>query len=495
MVATAHPALHEVGAKSSVSVGDATDFAPGIDTVFDLELAERCYVIEEIEGRIPKFIAGTYYLNGPALFSRAGMRYRHWLDGDGMVCAMCFCGEGVRFANRFVRTTKFAREEEAGRLLFRTFGTAFEGDILKHGIALESPANVSVYSFHGKLLAFGEQALPWELHPETLETIGPFNFSGSLSEISPFSAHPKFDPATGEMFNFGVFFSGKVPKLYFYSFDKYGKLRGRASHPLDYPCSMHDFAISANYAVFYISPLFLDIEKIVRGGQSLMESLTWQPELGSRLLVLDRHTGSQITSVPAGGKYCLHLINCFEQDGKLVVDVIELDRPVYDQYQPLPDLFTNVSEGGPARFIVDLENSDIVERRELEYRLAPDFPALDPECSGRSYRDFWMLGLSNTGRRGRKFFDQLVHARWDESRPADFFQTAPGHYLGGEPIFIAGRRSGEGAVICQQFDAGRSQSSFLIFDAFNVVAGPVAELRLKDAIPLGFHASFVSRAE
>jgi hypothetical protein len=37
-------------------------------------------------------------------------------------------------------------------------------------LALASPVNVSVYPVAGRLLAFGEQGLPWELDPVTLET-------------------------------------------------------------------------------------------------------------------------------------------------------------------------------------------------------------------------------------------------------------------------------------------------------------------------------------
>ena len=135
-----------------------------------------------------------------------------------MVCALRFERGRVCFTNRFVRSHKFVAEETAGRPIFRTFGTAFEADQIKRGIALESPVNVSVYPYGGRLLAFGEQGLPWELDPLTLETRGVFTFGDRLNDVSPFSAHPKFDPATGEMFNFGVSFSATQPRLNVYRF-------------------------------------------------------------------------------------------------------------------------------------------------------------------------------------------------------------------------------------------------------------------------------------
>src|SRR5260370_37207553 len=105
-----------------------------------------------------------------------------------------------------------------------------------------------------------------------------------------------------------------------------------------------------------------------------MESMTLQSERVSCLLMKVRCSGRQVACAPIGSKYCLHMINCFEREGELVVDVLELDRPVYDQYEPLPNLFSNVAWGRPVRLVVDTERSDVVARQESEYRSAPDFP-------------------------------------------------------------------------------------------------------------------------
>ncbi len=472
------------------------DHAPLIERAFSLEPAELAYEIEEIEGDVPKFIRGTYYLNGPARFSRADLNYRHWLDGDGMVCALRFQSGSVHFTNRFVRSSKYSTEEEEGRFVFRTFGTAFAADKLKRRIALESPVNVSVYPYGSMLLAFGEQGLPWALDPLTLETRGEFNFGGRLNDVTPFSAHPKFDSATGEMFNFGVAFSATEPCLNIYRFDNQANLLYRRRIRLDYACSVHDFALSQRYAVFYLSPYVLDMGTMVSEGRTLMDALSWEPERGSRLLVVERVTGEAVASIPIGERYCLHLINCFEEGRRLTVDVVELDRPIYDQYQPLPELFTDVCAGRPVRLVVDLQKRDLAERGEIDYCLAPDFPAIDAQRATQPYNDCWMLGLSATGKPGRKFFDQLVHADWESAKARDMYHAAPLNYLGGEPIFIGDSgNQANGVVICQIFDAEHSRSAFAIFDAFNVARGPVATLRLKAPIPLLFHASFVKENE
>ena len=465
------------------------DYAPLIERGFSFTPNERSYDVENIEGEIPDFIRGTYYMNGPARFSRGGFRYNHWLDGDGMVCALRFQDGRVRFTSRFVQSVKHTAEEEVGRPLFRAFGTRFESDRLKRGVMLESPINVSVYPYAGTLLAFGEQGLPLELDPVTLETRGEFNFRGALNDISPFAAHPKIDRATGEMFNFGVAFAAREPYLNFYRFDRSATLVFRKRLPLEYPCSIHDFGLSQNHAVFYLSPYLLDMQSFISEGRTLLDSLRWEPERGSRLFIVSRETGNKVAELQIGSRHCLHFINCFEENGRLNVDVLELELPIYDQYQQVPDLFTEVCEGWPTRFVLDLESYELVETAAVHYRLAPDFPAIDPSLTTRAYDHFWMLGISATGNRGRKFFDQLVHVKWPGKCACDVYHVPAGNYLGSEPIFIGNPRGG-GAVICHVFDAENNASSFVLFDAMRVEQGPLALLHLKEPIHLGFHASF-----
>jgi carotenoid cleavage dioxygenase-like enzyme len=161
----------------------------------------------------------------------------------------------------------------------------------------------------------------------------------------------------------------------------------------------------------------------------------------------------------------------------------------------VPDLFSDVCEGRPVRFVVDAKRSELLHARAINYWQAPDFPAVNPRRATQPYSDFWMLGISATGLPGRKFFDQLVHADWSKviarAKPLHIYQAPPKQYLGGEPIFI-GDPDDEtvGAVICQIFDAERVSSALAVFDAFDVARGPVATLRLREPIHLGFHASF-----
>ena len=467
-----------------------TDLAPLVERAFQVPPSEQSGPVP-IQGAIPAYLRGTCLWNGPGRHQRNDFRYRHLLDGDGMVSALTFSDSGAYFRNRFVRSEKFTREEAEGRPVFRTFGTSFPGDELKRGIGLVSPVNVSVYPFAGTLLAFGEQGLPWELDRTTLETKGLYTFGGQLNEITPFSAHAKVDHHTGELFNFGVSFSATAPTLNVFRFAPDARLIYRKRVSLPYPASTHDFAISEHYVAVFVSPYVLRMDRLMNEGATLIDALSWEPERGSWLIVTSRETGEEVLRVPAGHGYCLHMVNAFEDAGRLIVDYVDYPKPLYPEYQVIPELFTDTFGGHPVRLTIDLASKAVVDRRELEYCASPDFPAHDPDLMGRAYDHFWMLGISKSGQPGRKFFDHVVRVDWSTGMVERGFAPA-GCYFGGEPIFVPDPSNPResGVVICQQLDAEQMTSSILVWNAFDLASGPMATIPLEKPIQPQFHSTF-----
>lgn len=481
----------------------SVDFAPGIERAFALEVEAGSFELEHPSG-LPDWLRGTAYWNGPGNFTGAGstspeLRYRHWLDGDGLVLAVHFGdgpGDPVRVTHRFVESRKRAAETQAGAPLFRAFGTRFPGDRLER-VGIASPVNVSVYPWAGRLLAFGEQGLPWELDPATLETRGEFSFGGALNAVSPWSAHPALDRSGGDLFGFGVSFSATEPCVHFYRFapGEPPVQRWRRRLALPYPCSIHDFGLSERHAVFHVAPYLLDAGAILRDGLTVMEALRWEPERGGQLLIADRDTGAEVARVPID-HYCLHHINSFDNGDHLVIDFLELDRPVYDQYQPVPDLFTDVAHGRPVRVVVRMRGAGApaIERRErLPYERAPDFPVVRPHSAGKPYQDFWALGIGKTGQSGRKFMDELVHLRWDRPDQPDIWRPPTNSYLASETVVVD--RPGDeaaAALLVLLFDTAATATSVLVFDATDVGRGPLSRLLLPKPLPPLFHGSFAA---
>ena len=382
-----------------------SDHAPYLERCFFFDAVEASYPISKVEGRLPPWLRGSYYVNGPARFMRGAFRYRHWLDGDGMVCALHF-GEGPVRSRAGSYGRKLSRRPRERRCTW--LRDRVSGDRLRHGLMLEPPVNVSVYPFADTLMAFGEQALPMALDPLTLETIGEYDFHGRLNEVSPFAAHPKLDPLSGHMVNFGLNYRASDPALTLYEFDSGGRLLQRRRHRLTMPHSIHDFGLSRNHAVFFLNPLVIDMGTFLSGA-SLIDSFSWFPETPGRIFVVPRGDSAETPfSIEVEAGCCLHQINCFETDGQLFVDLLEMDAPIYPQYHPMPDLFANAPLGRPVRFRIDMATRTLVERTSMAYDRTPDFPSIDTRLAGSPYDEFWMLGIASAGLPGRKFFDQLV---------------------------------------------------------------------------------------
>lgn len=470
------------------------DFAPGLDRLLRADVRDERYEVTDIRGEIPPQVRGTYYVIGPGAFERFGLQYRHWLDADGIVSSLRFADDGLQFTRRYVASRKRVREAEAERPLFRAFGTSFPGDQLLRGLNTESPINVAVQPYGERLLAFGEQSLPYELDPLTLDTLTPgepYDFGGAINEMTPFSAHAKLDATTEELVNFGVSFASREPRLNFYRIGFDGRLKLRTHVTLPYAASIHDFALARRHVVFHVGPQILDFQRMSREGCATAEALTWQRNLGSSLLVLDRETGREVARLPVAPYYCLHVIAAFERDGFLICDLIEYDGPIYEHYQVLPSLFVRIPAGRPVRYAIDLNGPLIVARQEAAYAQAPDFPTLDPRHAGLAYSDCWMLGISATGRVGRKFFDRLVHVNWGRSHCPDVFRAPSGHFLTGEPAYIPfDDQDDSGAVLAPFFDSQNNTSGYWLFEPSQIAAGPLAEIRLQGPDHAGFHAAW-----
>ena len=114
---------------------------------------------------MPKELCGTLYRNGPnPQFAPRGPY--HWFGGDGMIHAFHIENGNVSYRNRWVRTPKWAVENEEGEGLFGTFGNPRYTD--PRVMALNSTiANTNIVWHGGKLLALEEAHAPFALDPAT----------------------------------------------------------------------------------------------------------------------------------------------------------------------------------------------------------------------------------------------------------------------------------------------------------------------------------------
>jgi len=201
-----------------------------------------------VEGELPRELHGTLFRNGPnPQFAPRGRH--HWFDGDGMIHAFRLRDGRASYRNRWVRTSRFARERAAGEALFGGVADVAAGDPRVAG-ATPNAANTNIVWHAGRLLALWEGGPPHALDPVTLETLGPHDFAGQLT--GPMTAHPKLDPETGEMCFFGYGF--EPPFLRYHVADAQGRLVRSLEIDAPWASMMHDFVVTKRHVIFPIFP-------------------------------------------------------------------------------------------------------------------------------------------------------------------------------------------------------------------------------------------------
>ena len=445
----------------------------------------------KIKGELPWYVRGTLYLNGPAKFHAKPSPQRHWLDGDGMARTLVIGQNGASYTSRYVATTKYKNEHEAGQALYRTFGTTFEGDALRKRLTIETPANVSLYAHGGRLLAFGEQSLPWELDQSTLETVGEWNFGGSYSSIAPFSAHPKFDPHKEEMHTFGITYFGRRGKLFYYGFDAEYKAIVKGETILKEGNYIHDFALSEQYACFHLAPYQLDVHAFIKKEVPLSQAMQWQQKGNLELRIFSRETGTVVARIPLNREtFCLHSINSWEEGGVLAIDLVDTPEPFFDQYIAKPHMFAGVKPCAAVRYLIDTNDWTIREKHVATSPLHYDFPTVAASSHMKPYQYFWAAGMPAAPEPAPKFYNTLFRFDWQTYDYQDQWQCGKGTCLGGEPQMIENPSdSNEGMVLSQVLNLESGESGYVFLDAFNLEKGPIASIDLDFYDPLGFHTS------
>lgn len=461
------------------------------------------YWIEDIEGEVPPGLAGTLFRNGPGLLEIGGQPIRHPFDGDGMITAFRFPGDGrVHFRNRFVRTKGYVEEQAAGRMLYRgVFGTQPAGGWLRHAfdLRLKNIANTNVIYWGEKLLALWEAAEPHRLDPVSLETLGLDSLDGQLTSGMAFSAHPRIDPhceldgGAPCLVNFSLK-TGLSSSLTLLEFGPNGQLLRRHSHSIPGFAFIHDFAITPSYALFLQNQVSFNPLPYLLGRRGAGECVHFQPQKPAQLVIIPRkppYGPVQLLPVTAG--FVFHHANAYEQDGQIILDSVCYDS--LPQIQPESDYrtvdFAALDPGQLWRFSLDLARQQ-VERRLLLPRCC-EFPVVHPDYVGHPAR-YYYLGATHdpTGNAPLQAVVKLDLATGHEQ----VHSLAPRGFSG-EPIFVPkpeARAEDEGWLLLLSYDAAQHRSRLLVFEAQEISQGPLVSLNLKHHIPYGLHGSWTPQS-
>lgn len=257
--------------------------ARGGTGIFATQHEERDEVVDEVEGELPEGLRGTFYRMVCGRYETGGEPVQQVFDGDGMVAMFVLDDGQVRFRSRYVRTPHHLAGQGDGGVPGRLVGTNRRGGRL--GNALRFPANVantSVALHRGRLYALYEFGRPFRLDPDTLHTFGEDDLDGRLRRMGVFSAHYKVDPATGELWNFGMEMMPR-PTVRCYRLDPSGQLHTVRHLRIPQMVANHDFALTERHMVFALDPAVVSVGGALRFlllGERLADTVRWEPERG-----------------------------------------------------------------------------------------------------------------------------------------------------------------------------------------------------------------------
>jgi carotenoid cleavage dioxygenase-like enzyme len=280
----------------------------------------------EVTGKIPADLDGAFYRVGYEWYYPPKFADDAILNADGYVSMFRLKGGKADYRGRWVETQRLKQLRKARRQLYGYYRNPYTDDA-----SISDPshpnkrtvANTAPVVHGGKLFALKEDGLPHQVDPNTLATIGPWDFNGEWKSQT-FTAHPKLDPVTGEMISFGYEATGLASDdLWIYTHDKTGRVTREVRTKVPYVSVIHDMAITQKYVLIPFGGYVTSKERLQAG----KVHWGWDDTRPSCIGVLPRNGDAKDMRWFKGPLRCMmHTLNAQdEKDGK-----ITLYAPFYD---------------------------------------------------------------------------------------------------------------------------------------------------------------------
>eukprot|EP00252_Welwitschia_mirabilis_P018991 TRINITY_DN4279_c0_g1_i1.p1 TRINITY_DN4279_c0_g1~~TRINITY_DN4279_c0_g1_i1.p1 ORF type:complete len:557 (+),score=58.52 TRINITY_DN4279_c0_g1_i1:179-1849(+) len=467
-----------------------------------------------VVGHLPSCLNGEFVRVGPNPRFAPVADY-HWFDGDGMIHGLRIKDGKATYVSRYVKTSRLKQEEYFGAPKFFKIGD-LQGmfglftimlQVLRQKLGILDvtygigSANTALIYHHGKLLALNEGDKPYALRvleDGDLQTLGLMDYGEKLAHN--FTAHPKVDPVTGEMFTFG--YQPTPPYITYRVVTKYGLMLDPVPITLEKPVMMHDFAITENYAIFMDVPLYFTPKEMIKG----RFIVTYDKTKPARFGILPRYAKDdiQIRWFELPNCCIFHNANAWEEGDEVLLYTCRVDEPDLTLLKgPIKENVANFhNELYEMRF--NLKTGEASQRKLSESTV--DFPRINEMYTGRKQRFVYGTVFENiTQIVGVVKFDLKAEPEAGKTKievggnVVGVFCFGPGRF-GSEAIFVPRKSTtdideDDGYLICFVHDENTGKSEVDVIDAKTMSPEPVAVVHLPSRVPYGFHAFFVSEEQ
>ncbi|KAJ5639615.1 uncharacterized protein N7484_007477 [Penicillium longicatenatum] len=464
----------------------------------------------EVDGTIPPEINGTFFRIQPDHRFPPIFEEDIHFSGDGNVTAIRIQNGHADFKQRYAKTDRFKAETAARKSLFGKYRNPYTDSDSVKGV-IRTVANTNITFWRGMLLATKEDGPPYAMDPVTLETIGRYDFEGQV--LSPtFTAHPKFDPETGEMICFGYEAGGDGNDgscdIVVYTINVDGKKTEEVWYKSPFCGMIHDCGISENYVVLPLTPLKCSVDRLKKGGNHW----AWDPTESQWYGVVPRRGGKpeDIRWFRAENAFHGHVAGCYENEqGRIVFDLTVADGNVFFFFPPENQASSNLGarnrlESVTHRWVFHpKQESGSWVKPEVLWNTSGEFSRIDDRYVTKKYNHFWQAKIDPTreydaaqcGSPAGGLFNCLGHYQWDD-RSEDVLWAGPrGTFQ--EPTFIPrkGGKEGEGWIIALVNRLDVLRNDVVIVDAGHLAGGPLATIHLPFKLRLGLHGNFVDHGD
>jgi carotenoid cleavage dioxygenase-like enzyme len=332
----------------------------------------------EVNGEVPSDLDGAFYRLHHDWFYPPLFPDDTHLSGDGYLSALRFRNGTVHYRGRYVRTDRYKRQRAAQRSLYGRYRNPYSDDASVRD--LERPgrrttANTTPAVIGGRLYATKEEGLPYEIDPNTLETLGECNFDGQWKSET-FTAHPKRDPDTGETFAFGFEATGITSRdVFVYTFDREGRITREVRCEAPYTTMLHDMSITANYIIIPGGGCVTDISRLKQG----KPHWGWDSEKPSYFLVIPRSgDGTDYRVFLGPERSIIHTLNAHDAGSRIVLDLPAASGNTWPFFDDVHGKPFEMHENTIRRVSIDFQSgNNTIEEEELFELPVTSFTRID----------------------------------------------------------------------------------------------------------------------
>lgn len=464
--------------------------------IFDLGFSETKNELElndvPVKGTLPEWLQGTLIRNGPGTFRVGDQSYRHWFDGLAMLHRFSIRGGKVSYANKFLSCKAYDEAMETGKISYSEFATdpcrsLFGKVTAVFNQKITDSAKVNVAKIADMMLALGETSMQIEFDPETLESVGVYQYEEKYKQHIT-TVHPLTDESKGLAYNLVTRFS-RISHYRMLKIDAEGTSHVVGEIPVTEPAYIHSFGMSQRYLILVEFPLVVYPLKLLFQVKPYIENFQWKPKRGATFYIMDRENGELVRTVKTDAFFAFHHVNAFEEKNELIVDMdayedAEIIRSFY--LDRLRDVKNELPFGRMMRFRINMDTKSIT--KEILSEACIELPRFDNDRfkMHKQYRYVYGIGINAEKRSG--FYNQIVKIDINNGNSKHWF--TPSCYPG-EPVFVGrpGRKGeDEGVILSVVLDEKQGNSFLLVLDAGSFTE--IARADIPQPILFGYHGAF-----